>query len=87
MNKFYQLPYTILRYANVYGPRQVAKGEGGAVAIFPDQKGQTLKFFGDGEQTRDFIYVKEIVEANLEAIDRGSGETIHASTARKTSIN
>jgi Nucleoside-diphosphate-sugar epimerases len=86
---FYQLPYTILRYANVYGPRQAAKGEGGVIAIFLDRlkQQQPLKVFGDGKQTRDFIFVKDIVSANLAAIDHGDGETIHVSTARKTSLN
>lgn len=87
--RFHDLPYTILRYGNVYGPRQVAKGEGGVVAIFLNKlkNGQGLQVFGDGEQTRDFIYVKDIVKANIAAIDKGGQETIHASTARKTSIN
>lgn len=88
-NRFYQLPYTILRYANVYGPRQAVKKEGGVVAIFLNQikNGEPLKIFGDGNQTRDFIYVRDIVKANLAAINNGSGEIIHASTAQTTSIN
>ncbi|MDF2855965.1 MAG: UDP-glucose 4-epimerase [Neobacillus sp.] len=87
--RFYQLPYTILRYANVYGPRQVAKGEGGVVAIFMNRikKGEPLKVLSNGDQTQDFIYVKDIVRANLAAINNGSGEIIHASTAETTSIN
>jgi UDP-glucose 4-epimerase len=88
-HRIHQLPYTILRYANVYGPRQVAKGEGGVVALFLEQlkKGKPLKIYGDGNQTRDFIYVKDIVRANLAAINSDSGTIIHASTAQTTSIN
>lgn len=87
--RFYQLPYTILRYGNVYGPRQVAKGEGGVVAVFLNKlrKNEPLKIFGDGEQTRDFVYVRDIVRANIAAIDKGDGETIHVSTAQSTSLN
>jgi UDP-glucose 4-epimerase len=87
--QLYGLPYTILRYGNVYGPRQTAKGEGGVVAVFLERikKGMPLSIHGDGEQTRDFIYVKDVVQANIAAIDQGDQETIHVSTALKTSIN
>jgi UDP-glucose 4-epimerase len=87
--KLYQLPYTIFRYANVYGPRQKSKGEGGVVAIFIDKlKGEEpLIVYGDGEQTRDFIYVSDIVDANFLAIEKGTQETIQLSTGQKTSIN
>jgi UDP-glucose 4-epimerase len=88
-HQLYGLPYTILRYGNVYGPRQTAKGEGGVVAVFLDRikKGMPLSIHGDGEQTRDFIYVKDIVNANLAAVNQGHLETIQVSTAQKTSIN
>tara|TARA_B100001123_G_scaffold448103_1_gene607850 strand:- start:5415 stop:6386 length:972 start_codon:yes stop_codon:yes gene_type:complete len=58
-----------LRYANVYGPRQDPHGESGVVAIFCDrlQTGEKLAIFGDGEQTRDYIYIKDVVSANLKA--------------------
>ena len=70
----HRLPYTILRYANVYGPRQTAKGEGGVVAVFLDniKKGKPLMIHGDGEQTRDFIYVKDVVQANIAAVIKGT---------------
>lgn len=66
----YGLPYVALRYANVYGPRQDSKGEGGVVAIFTDRMlaGQEIVIFGDGEQTRDFVYVGDIARANLLAL-------------------
>ncbi|NRF95278.1 NAD-dependent epimerase/dehydratase family protein [Paenibacillus frigoriresistens] len=62
-HQLYGLPYTILRYGNVYGPRQTPKGEGGVVAVFMEriQKGTPLTIHGDGEQTRDFVYVKDEV--------------------------
>jgi len=84
----YGLPYTILRYGNVYGPRQTPKGEGGVVSVFLERlrKGVTLNIHGDGEQTRDFIYVKDIVQANIAAIGKGNQETIHVSTSQKTSV-
>jgi UDP-glucose 4-epimerase len=72
---FYQeihgLEYVALRYSNVYGPRQDPHGEAGVVAIFCDrlQSGEELTIYGDGEQTRDYVYVKDVVSANLRASD------------------
>jgi len=85
----YGLKYTALRYANVFGPRQDPKGEGGVISIFIDRflNGQRPVIFGDGKQTRDFIYVKDIVKANLAAIDKGHGEILNIGTGRQTSIN
>ncbi|WP_261304758.1 NAD-dependent epimerase/dehydratase family protein [Paenibacillus andongensis] len=87
--QLYGLPYTILRYGNVYGPRQTPKGEGGVVAVFMEriQQGAPLTIHGDGEQTRDFVYVKDVVRANVAAMKRGEQEIIHVSTANRTSIN
>lgn len=88
-HQLYGLSYTILRYGNVYGPRQTAKGEGGVVAVFMEriQKGTPLTIHGDGEQTRDFVYVKDVVRANLAAMKRDEPEIIHVSTANRISIN
>ncbi|MCA9376046.1 MAG: NAD-dependent epimerase/dehydratase family protein [Candidatus Doudnabacteria bacterium] len=63
--------WTVLRYANVYGERQNASGEGGVIAIFCRSvaEGDSPTVFGDGTQTRDFIYVQDIVRANLMALD------------------
>lgn len=70
------LAYLILRYPNVYGPRQNPGGEAGVVAIFTTQllQGAQPRIFGDGTKTRDYVYVSDIVEANLRALDyRQSG--------------
>lgn len=85
----YGLDYTVLRYANVYGPRQDAGGEGGVVAIFLDRilKGEAPVIFGDGEQTRDFIYVKDVVAANLAAAERGGGMVMNVSTGQAATVN
>ena len=87
-HKLYGLNYTILRYANVFGPRQTPKGEGGVISIYMDRikKGTPLVVFGDGEQTRDFVYVKDVVRANLAAVRQGDGEIIQIGTALPTSI-
>lgn len=88
-NKYHHIPYTILRYGNVYGPRQLAKGEGGVIAIYINALNQkeSLKVYGDGDQTRDFIHVLDVVQANLAAIEKGDQEIIHVSTGQSTSIN
>jgi UDP-glucose 4-epimerase len=68
--KTYRLPYLSLRYANVYGPRQNPHGEAGVVAIFLERllRGEVCIINGDGLQTRDYIYVQDVVEANLKAL-------------------
>lgn len=90
------LEYAALRYSNVYGPRQDPHGEAGVVAIFSQriQNGSPLTIFGDGEQTRDYVYVGDVVEANMivtEAeIPRGSGlddRAFNVGTGRETSVN
>ncbi|AFK85625.1 MULTISPECIES: SDR family oxidoreductase [Thermoanaerobacterium] len=88
-NELYGLKYTILRYANVYGIRQDPKGEGGVISIFIDKmlSGKNPVIFGDGNQTRDFIYVKDVAKANLLALEKGDNEIINISTNRSTTIN
>lgn len=88
-HRFYGLKYTILRYGNVYGPGQTAKGEGGVVAVFGNRLRQGVPFqiYGDGQQTRDFIYVKDVVEANLASIHQGDQHVLHVSTGRGHTIN
>lgn len=88
-NEQFGLPYTILRYANVYGPRQTPKGEGGVVSIFFEKlmNQEPFVIFGDGHQTRDFVYVKDVAEANVLALQKGKNETINIGTNTKTSIN
>ncbi|WAH37520.1 NAD-dependent epimerase/dehydratase family protein [Alicyclobacillus dauci] len=88
-HQLYGLQYTILRYGNVYGPRQAADGEGAVVSAFVERikQGLPVRIHGDGNQTRDFIYVKDVVRANIAAVSRGTGETIHVSTAQRTPVN
>lgn len=85
----YGLDYTVLRYANVYGPRQDATGEGGVVAIFADKlaKGEVPVIFGDGGQTRDFIYVEDVCRANCLAAEHGGGCILNVSSGTETTIN
>lgn len=88
-SQLYGLEYTVLRYANVYGPRQNSQGEGGVIAIFSARIAAGLQpvIFGDGEQTRDFIYVDDVVAANLAALERGNQQTINISSKTRTSLN
>lgn len=85
----YGLDYTILRYANVYGPRQDPHGEAGVVAIFGNlmlsSKRPTI--FGDGEQVRDYVYVGDVVAANLLCGPHVSGEIFNIGTGIATSVN
>ncbi|KZZ84252.1 NAD-dependent epimerase/dehydratase family protein [Bacillus sp. SJS] len=87
--KLYGIPYTILRYANVYGPRQLPKGDGGVVAVFMKNilSSGSISVHGDGEQTRDFIFVKDVAAANIAAMKYGNNETIQISTGETYSIN
>ncbi len=89
-NHQYGLDYTILRYANVYGPRQIPHGEAGVVAIFMDRllagKKSTVFHFPDEPRgmTRDYCFVGDIVQANLLALDKGSGDAFNIGTCRET---
>ncbi|MCP1354887.1 SDR family oxidoreductase [Aneurinibacillus migulanus] len=85
----YGLNYTAFRYANVFGERQDPKGEGGVVSIFVDRAlaEEELTVFGDGQQTRDFVYVKDVARANIMALTSGDNEIFNISTNEKTSIN
>lgn len=87
--ELYDIDYVILRYSNVYGPRQSSSGEGGVVAIFCDRlmKGQAPVIYGDGEQIRDFVYVKDVAAANIMALESDKCGTYNVSTNTKTSIN
>lgn len=92
------LPYVALRYANVYGPRQDPSGEAGVVAIFGRKmlRRETPTIYGDGEQLRDYVYVGDVVRANLLALDRLFHREVPSSlddraynigTGRGTSVN
>ena len=87
--KLYGLSFTILRYANVYGPRQTPKGEGGVISIFVKKllKNENPIIYGDGTQTRDFVYVKDVAHANLLALTKGENQIFNVSLNKKTSIN
>lgn len=89
------LPSVSLRYSNVYGPRQDPHGEAGVVAIFSGRlkRGEPLTVFGDGRQTRDYVYVKDVAEANLlvSSMDLPEAGTMddtafNVSTGRQTSV-
>lgn len=85
----YGLPYTILRYANVYGPRQDPLGEAGVVAIFTDRmlKGEPVTINGTGEQERDFIFVGDCVAANLLALEMGEGRAYNLGWGLPVTVN
>ncbi|WP_100404813.1 NAD-dependent epimerase/dehydratase family protein [Bacillus solitudinis] len=88
-HNLYGIPYTILRYANVYGPRQTPKGEGGVVSIFINKllNNESPTIFGDGEQKRDFVYVKDVATANMLALAHGENEVLNIGCNEQTSIN
>jgi UDP-glucose 4-epimerase len=88
-NKYYKLPYTILRYGNVYGPRQDASGEAGVVSIFAGRllNQQPITIFGDGKQERDYVFVSDVVAANVAALTKGENGTFNIGTAIPTSVN
>lgn len=83
------IPYVALRYANVYGPRQNPHGEAGVVAIFAERmlQGEQPVIYGDGEQTRDYVFVGDVVRANLAALDFEGSGTFNVGTGRETSVN
>jgi len=85
----YGLKYTALRYANVYGPRQNPFGEAGVVAIFTKMllENKQPVINGTGEQTRDFVYVKDVVKASLLALEQNNSNIFNIGTARETTIN
>lgn len=86
----YGIDYLALRYGNVYGPRQDPHGEAGVVAIFSGKilDGQPCTIFGDGGQTRDYVFVGDVVRANLAALDaKASAMAINIGTGVETSVN
>jgi UDP-glucose 4-epimerase len=81
--------YTVLRYANVYGPRQIAEGEAGVVAIYTERMltGKNPVIFGTGTHTRDYVFVDDVVEANVKAIEKGDGGTFNIGCGVETSVH
>lgn len=86
---YYGIHYTILRYSNVYGPRQGVGGEGGVIYIFAKllAEGKPITIFGDGKQTRDFISVHDVVSANVAALTKGNEKICNVSTASEITLN
>lgn len=92
LNYYYRvfgLPFISLRLANVYGPRQNSKGEAGVIAIFCDKmlSGKQPIINGDGKQTRDFIFVEDVVEANILALKKNKVGIFNICTGKETDIN
>ncbi|MFZ9888892.1 MAG: NAD-dependent epimerase/dehydratase family protein [Myxococcota bacterium] len=87
--RLYGFRWTSLRYANVYGPRQDAHGEAGVVAIFCGRllRGESMTIFGDGKQTRDYVFVRDVVAANLAALDHKLEGGFNVGTAKETDVN
>jgi len=85
----YGIDYLAMRYANVYGPRQDPHGEAGVVAIFCGRmlEGKPVTIFGTGEQTRDYVFVADVVQANLAALDAAVTGAVNIGTGLETSVN
>ena len=85
----YGISYTALRYANVYGPRQNPHGEAGVVAIFTEKllRGEQPIINGDGTQTRDYVYVGDVVRANLAALESDFVGVLNLGTGIETDVN
>lgn len=83
------LNYTVLRYGNVYGPRQDPLGEAGVIAIFCGKliNGEPSTIYGDGNQLRDYVYVEDIAEVNLLVLDKGNNQIFNIGTGKGTSVN
>ena len=83
------IPYAALRYANVYGPRQDPHGEAGVVAIFSGRllAGKPCTIYGDGRQTRDYVFVSDVARANLLAAQKGFAGALNIGTGIETDVN
>ncbi|MEO8231111.1 MAG: NAD-dependent epimerase/dehydratase family protein [Ignavibacteriota bacterium] len=88
-NSEYKLNYTILRYANIYGPRQNPFGEAGVVAIFSTKllKGEQPTINGHGQQTRDYVFVGDVVKANQLALKDEASDVYNVGTGIETDVN
>ncbi|HMT10577.1 MAG TPA: NAD-dependent epimerase/dehydratase family protein [Ignavibacteria bacterium] len=88
-NHVYGLDYVVLRYANVYGPRQNPHGECGVIAIFTDKilNGQQPLINGPGDQTRDYVFVNDVVNANVLALDAKGPVIYNVATTKETDVN
>lgn len=88
-HEIHSLPYVALRYANVYGPRQNPHGEAGVIAIFAERllRGEPATIYGDGENTRDYVFVSDVVAANLGALARDKVGAYNVGTGIETTVN
>ena len=82
----YGLEYAVLRYGNVYGPRQSSQGEAGVFAIFSEQMldGVQPVIYGDGNKVRDYVYISDVVASNVAALERGTNEIFNIGTGVET---
>lgn len=82
----YGLEYVVLRYGNVYGPRQSSEGEAGVFAIFSEQMLTDVQpvIYGDGSKVRDYVYISDVVAANVAALERGTNEIFNIGTGVET---
>ena len=85
----YDLDVRLMRYANVYGPRQDGRGEAGVVGIFCRTllDGGTARIFGDGEQTRDYVFVEDVARATVAALHPGGQRAYNVGTGVETDVN
>jgi len=88
-NANYNLDYSVIRYPNVYGPRQDPHGEAGVVAIFTGRmlRGEELTINGSGEQVRDYVYVTDCARCNLMLLEQGSGHVYNLGYGIGTTVN
>ena len=83
------LDFTALALANVYGPRQDPGGEAGVVSMFAGKMlaGEAPTIYGDGNQTRDYVFIDDVAHAFVQAIDRASAKVVNVGTGLETSVN
>lgn len=82
------IPYVALRYSNVYGPRQNAKGDAGVITLFADHmlRGEPITIFGSGKQTRDYVFVEDVARANMLAMSRSVVGEFNIATGKQTEL-
>ena len=87
--KIFGIPFVALRYGNVYGPRQNSKGEAGVIAIFSDKilREKQPIINGDGKQTRDYVFVKDVVRANMTVFKKNITGVFNIGTSKQTNVN
>ena len=88
-SEIHDLKYTILRYGNVYGPRQDPKGEAGVIAIFALRmlNDEAVTVFGDGKQMRDYVYVSDVVSANIKSLAKAGNQIINIGANKAVPLN